>query len=268
MTSCLRRIRRVDLSVALRFNSTPLLFHHDELDWQPYITHKLPIRQNHHITDNSDTNSRGSSLTTYLEQCVDPFLHNIYTDLQTFSHLADLAHQADKTLDSSFVNEVIISTFYRLLHFNSSCSLFHKNTANELLRQGLLAYSVTVFLQDQINSGRYAYVAAELDRAITSCSSSSLHRAGDFKTMPEPLKVWLTLLPSLLSSSSSPTAKGEDVHLSKILSAQFSGEKTVGTLSRGWLEVRSLMKAVMWIGFVHDARGQAVVEAVMAEVKS
>lgn len=230
---------RVDLSYALRFGHKPVFFH-DTLDWSSYVT-----QPNSGIQQNIPTDAT-SPIEKFIRSSLDTRLQSIWDDLRNFSQLAEITHQAGKLLDPSFVNEVLIATMYRLLHLD-----FSRYTVNELLRLGLLAYATSVFLQDQLASNRYQYIAVELRQLITS-----LHHQGS--TMPCEIRLWLVLVAGMLD----PSCTVDQLLMESIASADAAkGSKT-------WSEVRSTLKAVMWISFIHDQQGQKTAEAAARKIAS
>lgn len=234
-----RKVCKVDLSVALRFGVKPMFFC-SGLDWGAYLANTHLLKHNANDTENGS-----SQILAFVEQNIHTKLRNAWGDLREFSLIAELAYQTEGTIEPSLVNEVTISTMYRLLQLS-----FDHNTLDELIRLGLLIYATTIFLQGQVFSTRYGYLVSRLRQSITAS-----HEWIDW--LPPAIRLWLTVL--LASIASTPTQK---IWLAETVDA------TVGDVKpKTWLHARTMLKSVIWVGFVHDFQGQVAVESSISRLK-
>jgi len=244
----LTSLLRVDLSIALRFGSAPLFFSHD-LSWEPYLADTNIIRRKRTNQDNNDKTT--PELNTFIDSAIDTKLRKIWTDLHTFASLANLAHQTERKLEPSLVNETMVSTMYRLLHMT-----FPEHSINETVRLGLLAFSSTIFLQGQLFSRRYQHLIFKLRISLIQLQKTQSNESPC--ETPIAVSLWLTMMLSLISA---PCA--ENLWLSGAIDQLIGEAKTTK-----WIDARTILKSVMWIDILHDTPGKQVIETSLSRINS
>jgi hypothetical protein len=226
---------RTDLSVALRFGTRPFFFR-DDLCWDPYLTSRITV---HH----PDVDGSCGGVDRVVE-CLDQRLLNIYKDLRAFACLSNLSWQTTRELQPSLVNEVMVSTMYRLMYLS-----FEPGNTNEVVRSGLLAFAVSVFLQVQHLPRRYDQLSQGFRDTILWSQDATTRQDHN-----HTLCLWLFVVYAIVFAD----LKQKDwapPHLRQAVQA-------LGV--RTWKETRLLLKSIMWIDFVHDVPGKELIEAALA----
>lgn len=243
LAQLLTSLLRVDLSIALRFGSAPLFFSH-HLSWDPYLADKNIIRRQR---TNQNHDKTTLELNTFIDRTIDTKLRSIWSDLRTFASLANLAHQTERKLEPSLINEIMVSTMYRLLHLT-----FLHPSVNEIIRLSLLAFSSTIFLQGQLFTRRYQHLTFKLRTSLVQSQTQSPHET------PLPVRFWLTMMLSLISPLCA-----DDIWLSGAID-QLVQETKITT----WIDARTMLKSVMWIDVLHDTPGKEIVETSLSRLST
>lgn len=173
---------------------------------------------------------------------MDEKLVKVWDDLQEFCRITNLAYETSRKISTSLFNEALISTFYKLLNLS-----YLSEPLSEAIRVGMLAFGVTIFLSSKEVKQPYASLIESYRNALLELKRSSAE-------MPSSITLWLLLLWNTLISPQS----GLD------FSRGWLGEVLVSLNIRSWIEIRKVLKDIMWVDFMHDEPGRHVIGDVLS----
>lgn len=173
---------------------------------------------------------------------MDEKLVKVWDDLREFCRITNLAHETSRKISTSLFNEALISTFYKLLNLS-----YPTEPLSEALRVGMLAFGVTIFLSSKEVKQPYASLIESYRNALLELKRGSAE-------MPSSITLWLLLLWNTLISPQS----GLD------FSRGWLGEVLVSLNIRSWIEIRKVLKDIMWVDFMHDEPGRHVIGDVLS----
>lgn len=170
-------------------------------------------------------------------QSLDWRLLNVWQDLRHYSYLSTLACSTGYKLDHKLYSDIMTSVLYRLLHM----TLGSGGVTGSAFRLALIALTADMFLRWHGLRGDYNGSFERFSDALGALGASP-----DAKTVPQAVLAWMLLLRHVLEPPGTPT---QDVHwLSEV----------IGCLElSSWEEARQTFKTMVWIDFLHDAKGEA-----------
>jgi hypothetical protein len=147
---------RSDIGFAVDTGEKPLFFT-DGVPWDAYLADS---------SNCSNPKGASSAATIIHKVCPNPPDHrlvNVWLDLREFCTAANLAVQTKLKIDAKLFQEVVLSVNYRLLLLEYD----DKASVDEaILRLGMLAFSITAFLQIPQMPVRYVDLTAKLRRSV------------------------------------------------------------------------------------------------------
>jgi hypothetical protein len=210
----------------------------DKLAWDCYIANRGMIRCSHEPYT--------SKIHAWVET-LDAKLGNCWKDLHAFSCLSNLAYQTTRKLSPETYNEMMISILYRLMDLS-----FEDDILQEAIRLGLLTFSSTIFLARQYMQQPYERLYRLFGSALLKlCQSPSI-------VVPSPIMLWLLALYHVVAYKQPAPEDWQTVQFGKAISL---------TRVRKWPGAHELLKAVMWVGFVHDVPGKRVFEVAVQHLE-
>lgn len=186
------------------------------------------------------SSSGSSSLTpeieTYLENTDVRLLH-IWNDLSEFVRAANIAQQCRRGIDTELYLESLVSIHYRLVSLRCQGSY-------EALRLGLLGFASTLFLQWRNFKTRFEHLAKAFNQALMLTSDQDI---------PISLNLWLQIVGHIC------VFDHEESHSLKPALVHLLNQCRI----KSWVEVRCQMKSILWIDFLHENAGKAIVKAAL-----
>lgn len=180
---------------------------------------------------------------------LDAKLGNGWKDLHAFSCLSNLAYQTTRKLSPETYNEMMISILYRLTHLSFEDE--DDDSPHEAVRTALLTFSSTIFLTRQYMKQPYESLFHLFSSALFKlcccccCLSTST-------IVPPPIMLWLIMLYHVVAYHEPSPEDWQSVWLDRAVSLA-----RVDT----WPQAHRMLKAIMWVDFVHDAPGKKAFEA-------
>lgn len=205
------------------------------MSWGCFIANRGLIHCNHQPYNDA--------VREFLEIVLDSRLHNAWRDLHAFACISNLAHQTTSKLSPRIYNEIMISLLYRLTHLSSE-----DDPLQECIRVGLIMYCSAIFLQRSFYEQPYDHLYNTYSESLSRLyGSNSL-------ILPEPIDLWLTMLLHLAARHNSSTMAWRRDWLDKAL---------LRTRCDSWSQAREVLRAVVWVDFIHDCSGEQVYESVI-----
>lgn len=167
-------------------------------------------------------------------------LQNAWNDLHAFSCISNLAYQTTRKLSPETYNEMMISILYRLAH------LSFDDLLEEAVRTGLLAYASTLFMQRHYMQKPHEYLLNTYAAAL-----QKLRQSPDVN-FPSPVALWFTLVYLVLACQDTVTEDWPGVWI----------DEAVACLRvDSWSQAHDMLKAIMWVDFVHTPTGLKAFDA-------
>lgn len=216
----------------MRFDRRPTFF--SEPSWSRYFD------------DNGSTpeSYRGAATgTDAFVQSLDWRLSNVWQDLRHFSYISHLAYSSGYKLRHDMYSDIMVSVLYRLLHLTiEDCS------ASSAIHLGLAAFTSSMFLRWKTQEPGNNSSVRKFGDALWE-----LRESHAVSTVPDPVLLWLLLLWHVLLW----VPRGEhDDQIS--LQSQLWLSAVIDRLGLStWDEARKMVKTMVWIGFLHDAKAEA-----------
>ena len=223
---------RVDIQLALYLGSKPL-FYADEISWDPFFT----------IAKTGPKISQASTVDALVRELLgstEDRLGVIWSDAREFCALVNLAHLTGRRIEPRLFQETMVSLQYRLLHKETPDAGL-RNTRNEALRLGMLAFTTTIFLHVAGIETRYFNLAQKMERIIKDLDMTANTQESEFR-------LWL-LFVAILSLPSKAVEHWLDNTLSQ----------TIETLAiKSWQKTKLVLKQFLWIDVLHDMEGERI----------
>jgi hypothetical protein len=218
-------ITRVDLALAMRTGEKPLLFSADSLTWKPYL---------------ADPAKAPAIPWKTLVEAPDIRLVNVWLDLREFIVSVNLAHQTKRNISPGLFQEVLISVQYRLHHL-----AYSSHDRQETLRLSMLALSASLLLGVHSLHSRPLH-CVQLEAGLRE-SVQAFDQASS-KAFLE-LKLWLVYLGRMSVL---------DLPEDQPWLAQNLRRTTRALGLTTWVEVRSVLKGLLWVDIFHDEAGERI----------
>lgn len=181
--------------------------------------------------------AQSSDPLDHLVQGLDPKLYEVFIDMRHFATLANdvLVHSSDKLQPETF-HEIMLSIQYRLLSLSYSPE--HQTLA-EIVRAGLLAFHVTVFVKLSGSKFRSDFLERRLRSSLAHLQPSNPELAD--------LRLWLVFVMSVtMFQGTEPWLVGPIRDL---------------TAGWDWPQTRARLKSVMWIDLIYDVPAHQIFRA-------
>lgn len=170
-------------------------------------------------------------------ESLDPRLFGIWQDLKQFSYLSNLAYRSGHRLHHAFYGETMVLILYRLLHLTQeNCA------AGNAARLGLITFASSMLFRWEGSWQDHTRLMTRFGDAL-----QKLRKSSPTVTIPQPMIFWMLLMWHQM------WFPGERQHDSDWLSDVINNLQI-----SSWDEARTMVKAVIWIDFLHDRKGEAV----------
>ncbi|KAB5542961.1 hypothetical protein GE09DRAFT_1289600 [Coniochaeta sp. 2T2.1] len=235
---------RIDLALAMRTGTKPLLFTSPELAWKPYLADPATSPRTYPWRDLFDSS--------------DIRLVNIYLDLSEFTRSLNLAHQTKRKIGPpALFQEVLISAQYRLHHLS-----YPSHDIQETLRLAMLAFSASLFLSAPHSP--HTRPVLDCNKGLAAAFADSLllrvlERKKDDRRDPcLELDLCLAFLGRVMVSVLD-LAEQQRSQLGETIA------RTAPALGlTAWTEVRRVLKRFLWVDVIHDEPGRRIFDTASA----
>ncbi|KIW21664.1 hypothetical protein PV08_02244 [Exophiala spinifera] len=225
------KVCRADLGLAMRFGTLPRLFQ-DDIEWSCFIADRGLIRCQHGDFE--------TQVRTFIDG-LDSRLRDCWKDAHAFSCLSNLTYQTTRKLSPGTYCEMMISILYRLMHLSMK-----QDTLQEAVRLGLQAFCTTLFMTRHYLDKPYEQLVEKFRTALYGVFHVSAI------VVPDLIMLWFMMLYRIVAYKEPLASDWESVQLEQAV--LLTGVTT-------WPHAHSMLKSVMWVGFVHDSPGVRVFEA-------
>lgn len=207
------------------------MFFTREISWDCYFdAHSAPDQRDGLPIATTDVNT--------FVQSLDWRLSNVWEDARHFSYLSSLACSTGYKLAHELYSDFMASILYRLLHMAPDPDCM----AGTALRLALIALGSNMFL-------RWQGLKTDYDGSLKRFGDAleALRGSDDLETVPAPLLLWMLLLRHALQQPGKTPS-----HDTRWL------PEVIGRLGlSSWEGARQIVKTMVWIDFLHDAKGKA-----------
>lgn len=239
------------MGLALRLGTRARLFRKG-IAWDCFIADRGLVRCSHEPHE--------AQIHAFVDDMLDSRLGNCWKDIHAFSCLSNLAYQTTRKLSPESYNEMMISALYRLTHLSFDDNDNNDNQIlQEAIRIGLLTFCSTIFLTRHYMEQPYEHLFGLFSSALFKllCQSAAATTTPSISRTvqpPPPVMLWLMVLYHVVGinyrKEKEDDHNWQKVWLNNVISLNNSVD--------AWPQAHSILKSVMWVGFVHDAAAKKI----------